>query len=168
MLCDICKQNLATVHLTQIVKGKTKKADLCETCSKTKGVDDPTGFSLADMLLGLGQAQEMEPPGVPEVKCPTCGFTQADFKKHGRPGCPECYNVFHEGLEAMLKTMHKGIRHLGKVPAIFSKSRDLQERIANLQTRLDASIAEEDFESAAKYRDAIRDIRAQISPPAAP
>jgi len=43
-----------------MVEGKTKKVDLCETCSKAKGVDDPTGFSLADLLLGLGAAQEME------------------------------------------------------------------------------------------------------------
>jgi len=41
MLCDICKQNVATVHLTQMVEGKTKKVDLCEACSKEKGVDDP-------------------------------------------------------------------------------------------------------------------------------
>ena len=56
MLCDICKKNVATVHLTQMVEGKTKKVDLCEACSKDKGVDDPTGFSLADLLLGLGAA----------------------------------------------------------------------------------------------------------------
>ena len=60
MLCDICKKNVATVHLTQMVEGKTKKVDLCEACSKEKGVDDPTGFSLADLLLGLGAAQEIE------------------------------------------------------------------------------------------------------------
>src|SRR5438445_613067 len=86
MLCDICKQNVATVHLTQMVEGKTKKVDLCEACSKEKGVDDPTGFSLADLLLGLGAAQEMAQAtaGGPELKCPSCGFTQADFKKTGR------------------------------------------------------------------------------------
>ena len=48
MLCDICKEKEATVHLTQMVEGKTKKIDLCEGCSKAKGVDDPAGFSLAD------------------------------------------------------------------------------------------------------------------------
>ena len=63
MLCDICKKNVATVHLTQMVEGKTKKVDLCEACSKEKGVDDPTGFSLADLLLGLGAAQDVVAPG---------------------------------------------------------------------------------------------------------
>src|SRR5687768_17960640 len=81
MLCDICKKNVATVHLTQMVEGKTKKVDLCEGCSKEKGVDDPTGFSLADLLLGLGAAQEIEQASAGgETKCPHCGFTQADFK----------------------------------------------------------------------------------------
>src|SRR5881398_1758418 len=94
MLCDICKQNVATVHLTQMVEGKTKKVDLCEACSKEKGVDDPTGFSLADLLLGLGAAQEMAQAAAgSDLKCPACGFTQADFKKSGRLGCAECYDV---------------------------------------------------------------------------
>src|SRR2546430_617145 len=91
MLCDICKQNVATVHLTQMVEGKTKKVDLCEACSKEKGVDDPTGFSLADLLLGLGAAQEMAQAAAgSDLKCPACGFTQADFKKTGRLGSPDC------------------------------------------------------------------------------
>ena len=54
MLCCICKEKEATVHLTQIAGDKMQKVDLCEECAKTKGVNDPTGFSLADLLLGLG------------------------------------------------------------------------------------------------------------------
>ena len=97
---------------------KVQKVDLCEACSKEKGVSDPTGFSLADLLLGLGASKEMEEatPGV-EIKCPNCGFTQADFKKAGRFGCSECYGAFSEALEGLLKTMHKGVRHIGKFPA---------------------------------------------------
>src|SRR6185295_8807028 len=151
MLCDICKQNVATVHLTQMVEGKTKKVDLCEVCSKEKGVDDPTGFSLADLLLGLGAAQEMAQAagGGPELKCPSCGFTQADFKKTGRLGCAECYTTFAEGLEGLLKSMHKGTRHTGKVPNSLRHGRDLSERLKVLQKKLDKAVTEEDFEEAA-------------------
>jgi protein arginine kinase activator len=60
MLCNFCKKNEAKVHLTQIVDNKMQKVDLCEACSKEKGVSDPTGFSLADLLLGLGASQELE------------------------------------------------------------------------------------------------------------
>ena len=54
MLCCVCKEKTATVHLTQIAGEKIQKVDLCEECAKTKGVNDQTGFSLADLLLGLG------------------------------------------------------------------------------------------------------------------
>ena len=63
MLCDVCKCNDATVFLTQIVEGKMQKVNLCENCSKEKGVTYPTGFALADLLLGLGAAHEMERGG---------------------------------------------------------------------------------------------------------
>src|SRR5206468_11770511 len=38
MLCDVCKCNDATVFLTQILEGKMHKVNLCEACSKEKGV----------------------------------------------------------------------------------------------------------------------------------
>ena len=79
MLCCVCKEKTATVHLTQITGDKMQKVDLCEECAKAKGVNDPAGFSLADLLLGLGASQEMEQAaGSGDLKCPHCGFTQAD------------------------------------------------------------------------------------------
>lgn len=164
MLCDICKKNVATVHLTQMVEGKTKKVDLCEACSKEKGVDDPTGFSLADLLLGLGAAQEIEQASAGgEIKCPHCGFTQADFKKAGRLGCSECYKVFAEGLESLLKTMHKGTKHVGKVPQVFRQSQDLSDKLKSLQKKLEKAIANEDFETAATLRDEVKALRSQMN-----
>lgn len=164
MLCDICKQNVATVHLTQMVEGKTKKVDLCESCSKAKGVDDPTGFSLADLLLGLGAAQEMEQAmaGI-EIKCPRCGFTQADFKKAGRLGCADCYITFAEGLESLLKTMHKGTKHVGKVPQMFKQTQDFADKLKSLQTKLDKAVHDEDFETAAHVRDEINQVKDKIT-----
>ena len=159
MLCSNCKEKPATVHLTQIVGDKMQKLDLCEDCAKAKGVNDPGGFALADLMLGLGASQEMEQSsGGVETRCPRCGFTQADFKKSGRLGCPECYKVFAEGLEGLLKTMHKGTRHAGKVPEALRESREQADRLKSLQKRLDKAIKEEDFEQAAQLRDEIKQI----------
>jgi protein arginine kinase activator len=55
MLCSICREREATVHLTQITGDKMQKADLCEECSKTTVLADPTGFSLSDLLLSMSQ-----------------------------------------------------------------------------------------------------------------
>ena len=164
MLCCICKEREATVHLTQIAGEKMQKVDLCEECAKTKGVNDPTGFSLADLLLGLGASQEIEQSaGGGEIRCPRCGFTQADFKKAGRLGCPDCYKAFAEGLEGLLKSMHKGTRHVGKVPESLRQTRDLSDRLKNLQKKLAKAIEDENFEQAALLRDEIKQMSAKLS-----
>ena len=163
MLCMICKQNEAKVHLTQIVGDKMQKVDLCEGCAKTKGVNEPGGFSLADLLLGLGASQQIAQAGVgEEIRCPSCGFTQADFKKAGRLGCADCYTAFGEGLENLLKSMHKGTKHIGKVPVVLRQSRDLTDLLKGLHKKLEKAITTEDFEQAATLRDEIKATKAQM------
>ena len=164
MQCCVCKDREAKVHLTQIVGDKMQKVDLCEECAKAKGVNDPAGFSLADLLLGLGASQEMEQvAGSGDLKCPHCGFTQADFKKAGRLGCSECYVTFAEGLESLLKSMHKGTKHLGKAPQSLQQSRDLSDKLKSLQKKLDKAVEQEDFEQAAQIRDEIRNTREKLT-----
>jgi protein arginine kinase activator len=164
MLCCVCKEKTATVHLTQITGDKMQKVDLCEDCAKTKGVNDQTGFSLADLLLGLGASQELEQSsGGAETKCPQCGFTHADFKKSGRLGCPECYTTFAEGLGGLLKSMHKGTRHAGKVPESLRAKRDLAEQLQALQKKLNKAVEAEDFEQAAQLRDEIKELNSRLA-----
>ena len=155
MQCDVCQSKEATVFLTQIVDGKMQKVNLCEACSKEKGVNDPTGFALADLLLGIGASQEIEKTPA-ALKCPVCGFTQADFKKTGRLGCSNCYSVFSEGIEPMLKNMHKGTTHTGKAPAAYEKAHQHDQKIRALQENLNKAIESEEFELAANLRDQIK------------
>src|SRR5690606_24526091 len=83
-------------------------------------VTDPTGFALADMLEGMGQQTSVNSaPPKHELVCGSCGFSQTDFKKTGRFGCAECYQVFDEGLDGLLEAMHKRTRHVGKAPKSF-------------------------------------------------
>jgi protein arginine kinase activator len=157
MICCVCKEKPATVHLTQIVGEKMQKLDLCEDCAKAKGVNDPTSFAMADLMLGLGASQELDPTaGALEIKCLRCGFSQADFKKSGRLGCPECYQTFADGLAGLLKTMHKGTRHIGKTPEALRKSRETGDRLKLLQKKLNKAVETEDFELAAQLRDEIK------------
>ncbi|MSR67086.1 MAG: excinuclease ABC subunit B [Pedosphaera sp.] len=156
MKCSQC-ENSATVHLTEIIDGKTKKIDLCESCAKEKGVTDPAGFALADLLLGLGASSQIETSGDgKQLVCGACGFTQGDFKKTGRLGCPECYSTFAEPLEAMLKQMHKDTLHRGKVPAHLKEQRERGLMRADLQTKLEESIKAENYELAAQIRDQLK------------
>lgn len=156
--CDSCSKP-ATVHLTQIVNSKIHKVDLCEACAQAKGVTDPNGFSLADLLLKA--SLNPEPAG--DAKCASCGFTQQDFKKTGRFGCPDCYQHFHDLLEPMLETMHKGNTHTGKVPQRALARKSLYERLTQLETELDQAIKAERYEDAARFRDEISQVRSSAS-----
>jgi protein arginine kinase activator len=163
MLCNICQSKDATVHFTKIVEGKMHKVDLCKACAKDKGIDDPSGFSLADVVIGLGTSEAIEKSD-PESdgRCSQCGFSHTDFKKTGRLGCPDCYKTFQKGLETMLKTMHKGVLHVGKVPFTLKKSRDFTIKIEKLEVALDKAVGEEQFEQAAVFRDEINDLKKKL------
>ena len=161
MLCDVCKQKKATVFLTQIVKGEMQKVNLCEGCSKEKGVTDPTGFALAEKLLGFGHGEKIET--VPQERiCPACGMPHTTFRKTGRLGCAKCYTVFGDGMDNLLKAMHKGTRHIGKVPAGRTAARPAPPPVDNslteMRAALEAAIAMEQFEEAARLRDEIRSL----------
>jgi protein arginine kinase activator len=153
--CDFCAKG-ATVHLTQIVNNKVHKVDLCEDCARAKGVTDPGGFSLADLLL---KASLSPAPSTGSIRCEQCGFTQSDFKKHGRFGCPACYDAFKGVLDPMLDGMHKGTLHIGKVPRTALARRSLHERLTRLESELTDAIKSERYEEAARFRDEINQVR---------
>jgi protein arginine kinase activator len=163
MLCDECKEREAKIFYTNVVGEKFVQKNLCEECAKRSGVDDPN-FAFADMLLGIGAAQAFEQAaGGSQVRCPRCGFSQADFKKAGRLGCPDCYTTFAEGLEGFLKSMHKGTRHVGKAPQAMQQTRDLSDHLKALQKKLAQAVAAEKFEQAALLRDEIKQTSARLS-----
>jgi protein arginine kinase activator len=161
MVCDICKKNEANVHLSEVVGGKKTDFHLCESCAKEKGVNVENGFSLADLLVGLGSADEIkaEEPG---IKCPSCGLTQADFKKTGRLGCAVCWETFEQGLGSLLKAMHKSDRHVGKVPSKAAHTIAIAEQIKELGVELDKAVREERYEEAAQIRDQIRALESKM------
>ena len=184
MQCDVCQSKTAEVFLTHIDKGKVQKVNLCKDCSKERGVEDPTGFALTELLEGLGTSVEIEKPtpalapaptvnkdnqlavtttaSATAAKCPVCGFSQADFKKTGRLGCSECYDTFAESLGSLLKAMHKGTHHTGKQPARVARLQEMAERMQSLQSDLQKAVKAEDYENAASLRDQIRRLSSQI------
>lgn len=165
MKCDFC-DNKATVFLTQLVEGQMKKVCLCDSCAKERGVTDPTGFSLADLLLGgiaatTGQTAVGKAPvtsGGGGRKCATCGFTLEDLRRVRRFGCSDCYSTFGEEVGQMVRGMHKGTSHIGKVPAGLMAMQVLHQRLEELRARLDQAIASESYEEAAGIRDEIRNL----------
>lgn len=158
MKCDFC-DNKATVFLTQLVEGQMKKVCLCESCAKERGVTDPTGFSLADLLLG-GTGTGTTPSAPPTTagggrKCPTCGFTLDDLRRVRRFGCSDCYATFSDEVGQIIRGLHQGTTHVGKVPAGLMALHIRHQRIEELRSRLEQAISSESYEEAAGIRDEI-------------
>jgi len=141
-----------------------KKVCLCDPCAKERGVTDPTGFSLADLLLGgvpgtpvSGQSGKSSVPSSGSSRrCQTCGFTLEDLRRVHRFGCSDCYATFSEEVGKMVRGMHKGIMHVGKVPSGLMAMQILHQRIEELRARLDQAITSENYEEAAGIRDEIQ------------
>ncbi len=153
--CDLC-DNSATVHLTQIVNNKVHKVDLCETCAQAKGVTDPSGFSLSDLLMKASLNPEQPATA---MRCEQCGYTHQEFKKSGRFGCPHCYETFSDEIEDMLDSMHKGTTHTGKVPQRALARKSLYDRLTKLEDELNEAIKTERYEDAARCRDEISQVK---------
>jgi len=151
--CKHCKKE-CTIHWTQIINGEVYKLDMCETCPVAKQLKEPLEFGLIEQLLGQTLKAIEDPSSSKGLKCAVCGYTDAEFKKTGRFGCPECYKVFLAPKMDLLSKMHKGITHKGKEPKKLPGI-SLKQKITDLKTKLATVIKAENYEDAARIRDEI-------------
>jgi protein arginine kinase activator len=158
MVCDSCGKGEAVIHLTEIKNNQMTTSHLCEQCAAAKGVENqegPANFPLSDFLAQMGDAPE--PSAASEATCGFCGLTFASFRETGRLGCPHCYATFESHLRGLLRRIHGGTQHVGKVylPSDPTAS-ERAKRLEGLRRRLQRAVESEDFERAAEIRDLIR------------
>lgn len=164
MKCQICKVNAATIHFKQIVDGEARELMVCEPCALENGFDVKSPLSMTDFLFGMGMPESGDSGPNPDLdECPGCGMTSADFRKGVRLGCVQCYDTFRKEIEPQLRAMHKGIRHVGKVPAVEMR----HVRLHAMQRELETAVQRQDFEEAARLRDDIQALRDSDTGPVA-
>ncbi|MCH7991509.1 MAG: UvrB/UvrC motif-containing protein [Gemmatimonadetes bacterium] len=161
MVCDNCGSTDAVVHLTQIINNEMSTHHLCEQCATEKGLETTPDVSDVPLIEVIAQMTDDDAPGVgtAETECSFCGLTFADFRRTGRLGCPHCYETFGEQLPRLLRRIHGGVKHVGKVylPPDPTAS-ELEKRLEGLRRGLDRAVHDEDFERAAELRDEIRSL----------
>ncbi len=157
MVCELCKQIQATVHLTEIVNDQMTELHLCETCANQKGAQVESHFGLSDLLSGLADfSKTQEPEEVSTKACPNCQMTYDDFRKVGRLGCSACYGTFKRSLGTLLKRIHGSPIHMGKSPVRLTRTaRTGTSELTHLKRKLERVIKDEAFEEAARLRDQI-------------
>jgi len=165
MLCQDCKQNESTVHLTQIVNNKKLVLNLCKDCAEKRGFHSPfehMPFPLAELVTGMVGSPKPSAPtkgtrrSHKVKKCPSCGMTFDDFGKSGRLGCGQCYQTFRTELTDLLRKIHGSPRHRGKRHSGDGELVIPAREENQLREELRKAIENEEFEKAASIRDRIK------------
>lgn len=155
MVCDICHQNSATMHLTEIINDEVVEMHICQVCAKSKAKELQEQLNISDFLGGLLGVEDL---GVKNqtLTCSNCGFSYADFKKKGRLGCSRCYVTFKQLLLPLLRKIHSATRHTGRSPVQKGKKEPIGSKIEQLRLKLNEAIKHEEYEQAARLRDEIK------------
>lgn len=154
MECQICQQREATVHIKQVQDGDVREVHVCAECAAQHGLEGISPMELTDFLFGVNATREESKLPADDKRCPSCGFTGKEFKKRSRLGCMRCYEAYADEVQTMVTSMHRGDQHIGKVPAGERARYD----IVRLEQEMAAAVQMQDFETAARCRDRIREL----------
>ena len=167
MICEKCKQNKATVHLTKILNDSKVEMHLCEECARN-GNDSifENPFTINNFLTSLLDSVQASPLKVDYIKattCSKCGMTYGKYKQVGRVGCSNCYDVFRDKLTPLIKNVHSSVKHTGKIPEKAGSRIKILREIEGLKFNLKRVIENEDYEQAVILRDKIRNLEKTAS-----
>ena len=166
VMCKECGIRPSKIHYTEIVNNQMVTTDLCLECAESKGIDVQKGgnYGLGDLVAGLiDTTAQTESERIGMVRCPACGFEYSDFKKTGRLGCAEGYNAFESQLIPLLRQLHGSTHHQGKSPAKIGHKAIIRKELLDLREDLTRAVRDERYEDAAKIRDRIKKLEANVS-----
>lgn len=153
MMCDLCGARNAVIVVQQVSNKGKQELHLCLKCAKEQGIFTGGGkleLSLSGLFESLQSAKQ------PDRLCPVCGRGLADIKKTNRVGCPECYGIFSAEIKDILKKQDITGPYTGSMPERLANFRSVLTDRMMLRTKLEESIASENYEKAALYRDRLK------------
>ncbi|MBI4657213.1 MAG: UvrB/UvrC motif-containing protein [Elusimicrobia bacterium] len=165
MLCHECREKEATIFLKVAVNNKITEMHLCQDCASKKGM--PSGFGqslpISEMFGNIsGFVKEFLPKEKKTLRCWSCGLKYSEFKETGKLGCPDCYKSFEPQMTELLARIHGKAVHTGKKysPKDFPELAHARKKrlLEDLKKELKEAVEREDFETAAKLRDSIKDL----------
>lgn len=163
MLCERCHKEPATVYLNKTVNGKKQEIHLCSKCAmEVKGLNSQNDISFESFLsslLDINKSIVNKYDKKDVISCSKCGMTYDEFKKKGKFGCSECYKTFANLLSPVIKRVHGSNVHVGKIPKRTGGKIIIRKQIQSLENQLKEAVVKEEYEDAAKFRDAIRALK---------
>lgn len=90
--------------------------------------------------------------------CPRCGTTLRDVVLRHRVGCSECYALFDQAIDRILRLHREDASHQGRLPQRLARYRRIFVERERVLHRLSLAVEQEDFESAALLRDQLQEL----------
>ena len=151
-------ENGKQLSITKIINNEKHEYNLCKTCAHSMNTfKEDYSFDFHKFFSGMLENEfPLTPQIIGELQCPLCKMTYSTFKKHGKVGCDQCYKTFAEYLSPLIRRIHGGDRHTGKVPNNAARDIRLRKEIEELKKRLQQAVENEEYELAAKIRDEIK------------
>lgn len=160
-ICDECGNPAANIHLTKIENNEVSAVHLCEDCAREKGISivvDPSKLGIPG-LSGPQMADLAAPVAAPAPRlCSSCGTTEIELDKRGLLGCPSCYSVFRDRIDAAQLQFADTLTYTGKM---YERGSGFEDETF-LREELARAVRGENFEMAVVLRDRL----ARIAPPA--
>ncbi len=160
MKCYRCSKH-ATLHITEIIKSVPHELHLCEDCAQ-QYQKNPDSQSEEGAFKPSGTSGDKPLDELDKLLCPTCGMSFREFRNQGRLGCAHCSRAFQEELYPLLENIHGETRHCGKTPKRAPMASQKQTDLIRLRNEFKQAVASESYEQAARLRDQIQTVEAEL------
>ena len=159
MKCQRCTRQ-ATRHITEVLENdQLEEVHLCDGCCEAF-LREPLSTSSHKKKKKSKKVIQEESDELAGHQCPSCGLKFIDYRNTTRLGCANDYQVFRDELLPLLESIHGEKQHSGKIPKRFPENRQIQLELSRLRQELTEAITKEEYETAARLRDDIRQLEA--------
>lgn len=180
-MCQVCGKRPATVFIKNSINGKVIERELCAECAaQLQGTDMLEDIfmngvnGLFSSIMGMPY-EEDERPQRRERACPNCGMTERQIRESYSFGCDECYRTFAD-LASEFVSKLGGSAHKGRTPSGYKglsgagtetvsqsapkkKQLTVADQIEDLEHKMRAAAANEDYDAALEYKKQIEELK---------
>lgn len=135
MLCEKCQRRNAEIQVFMLQGETLVDAYLCRACAGLWGVE--------------------------ALECPECSLTVEELCREERTGCPTCLATFAPFFASSLERVGEACQAAGAAKLPLPEDAPIL-RLLELKAALRKAIAEEVYEDAARLRDEIRKLQANL------
>lgn len=153
--CQQCGKKDAVIQISVAAGSSQNSYQLCSECAGKLGVhtQQQSAPVLNELYQSLLHGNNRLRRRMDESRCRQCGTPFGEIRRTQRAGCPSCYGAFSSGIRQLLSLGEQSVSYTGRLPRRVDALRRIFVVREQLRDQLEAAVASEDFEAAARIRE---------------